>query len=760
MAIRGWLVDCYPSRTGEGLVFWIKTKSGETLRLRDSQWKARIYAAGAACDDPQFVFSKVKESGWVASVKFARKKASIFDKHRSRVLEIELRRSDRVKKVAEQLESAFQNPVTFKLYDVDVIPEQQYFFQKKLFPLADVSISVRGDQITRWRLHDSVEATDYARPPLKFLKLDIDIGTRVPRLDSKLLGISLTSDNGSGFSVCLDGSGESEILLKTASEIERFDPDILITTDGDTFTLPYLYSKASLHSIDLKLNRDPEFRGFTPSIQTGGKTYFSYGRILYKPSTQRLYGRIHIDEQNTYIYDQCKFEGLYEISRLSRMPLHVAARASIGKCLSGIQFYYAHSRDTLVPYKPVISEEMKSMDDLLVADRGGLVFVPLAGIHENVCEIDFASLYPSIIRDRNISAETVNCTCCPDSDNRIEELNMHICKHQGIVPQSLQLPIRKRFAYKELRNLAGTNIEARQIYSERAAALKWILVTSFGYLSFRHAKFMKIDAHIAVCSVARQTLLDAMHRAENRGFQMIHGIVDSLWLHKERARLEDYRELCSEIEGLTGFKLAIEGIYKWIVFLPSKVDSRNQVANRYFGCFKDGNEIKTRGIEQRRHDTPPFFKKCQSEILQDLSICDNEEELRQRASTKGMQIFNDYAKQIEEHNVPAQELLITRRLSKDLDDYFSRRQLSVSAARKLEREGLKLKAGQSVSYVITKYKSTGSNRAVPEELVDSVDYDTQRYVELLADSCTTILSPLGVSKEILLSRSRSLTSWK
>ena len=103
--------------------------------------------------------------------------------------------------------------------------------------------------------------------------------------------------------------------------------------------------------------------------------------------------------------------------------------------------------------------------------------------------------------------------------------------------------------------------------------------------------------------------------------------------------------------------------------------------------------------------------------------------------------------------------LSTRRLSKNLKEYFSKRRLSVNAALKLEERGLELKAGQSVSYVITKYKTAGMNRATPEELAEDVEYDSKRYVELLADTCATLLSPFGVTMEMLLSRGQSLLSW-
>ena len=742
------------------MTFWIKTENGETIKLKDRSWRARIYAAGRVCDDPEYLFNAVRESGLVSSVNIVQKRKSIFDWKRSSVAEIELARAGNAKKVADLLESVFQNPSEFQLFNVDVLPEQQYFFDHEAFPLAYVNVSVDGVEVTKWRVHDAVESLNYDTPPLKILKLGVRIGDRVPRLSSKLDGITLSPVN------CEESTGpveiqsreESQILSDAIEQIGRFDPDVILTQNGDTFVLPFLFQKARKYNIDLKLNRDTDNLNFIANGEQSGKTYFSYGRILYRPSTQKLFGRIHLDEQNTFIYDQCRFEGLFEISRLCRMPLHIVARASIGKCLSGLQFYYAFKRDTLIPYKPTIAEQVKSFYDLLIQDRGGLVFVPLQGVFERVCEIDFASLYPNIINGHNISAETVNCSCCPDSDNRIEELRMHICKKKhGIVPQSLELPLSKRLEYKLLRDSANDK-ELKRAYNERAGALKWILVTSFGYLSYRNAKFGKIDSHIAVCSIARKTLLDATHTAENRGYRVIHGIVDSLWLYKERAGIEDYKELVTEIENSVKFKLSIEGIYKWLVFLPSKVDSQNQVANRYFGCFEN-NEIKVRGIEYRRHDTPFFFKACQEQILKELAKCNNEEELVECSRTRGVSMFRHFAKQLEDHAVPATELIITRRLSKDLDEYNSKRQLSVNAALKLRSAGLKLQAGQSVSYVITSYASHGMSRTLPEELADGAEYDSQRYVELLADCCATILSPLGVSKEMLLTGSDSLLNW-
>ncbi|MGH2638618.1 MAG: DNA polymerase domain-containing protein [Rhabdochlamydiaceae bacterium] len=737
------------------MTFWIKSRGGKIVKLRDKEWRAKIYASGEACDSPEWIFSKVKSLGLVHSIKAVEKTVDI-SQGTGKALEIELEECDKGKKVADLLESAFQNPATFQLYNVDVLPEQQYFFEKDLFPLAYLRVeSDDENQVTSWQLLDDITKYDYSTPDLNILRLAVKISSKVPRMDARLVSLSLND-------LVVEGKSEPELLCDMLKEVEKLDPDLIITQNGDSFVLPFLYSKGKKYSIDLKgLNRDSSVgSSLTELSKLDGKTYFSYGRILFRPTTQRFYGRLHLDEQNTVIYDQCQLQGLYEITRLCRMPIHTSARASIGKCLSGLQFYHATKRDILIPWKPTIAEDVKTGYDLLYGDRGGLVLTPKPGINEQVCEIDYASLYPSIIRDYNISAETVNCSCCQPSTNRIEELMMHICNEKrGLVAESLELPIERRFEYKKMRD-STPDKSLKSVYNERAGALKGILVCSFGYLSYRNAKFGKIDSHMAVCSIARKTLRDSIQIANLRGFRIIHGIIDSLWISKRNATIEDYREISMEIEARTGFKLGIEGIYKWIVFLPSKVFAKNQVPTRYFGCFESG-EIKARGIELRRHDTPIYFKKCQNEVLGELAKCDNALELGQCARREGRNIFEKYAKALEQHEVPALELLINRRLSKDIRDYRSKRQLQVNAVFELEKQGFKLRAGQSVSYVIAKYKSKGQNRSIPEELaVEETQYDSERYVELLADCCATVLFPFGITKQNLLSRSESLLAWR
>ena len=167
---------------------------------------------------------------------------------------------------------------------------------------------------------------------------------------------------------------------------------------------------------------------------------------------------------------------------------------------------------------------------------------------------------------KNISAETFSADAALDSKLRVPELGYNICrKRRGIVPKTLELLLKKR-----LRSEAHDE-ELRRVYDLRQQALKWILITCFGYLGYRNARFGKVDAHIAVCAFAREALLKTARMAEERGFEIIHGIVDSLWIRKAGASPKEIEEFCREVSRKIGVHLGVEGKYRGIVFLPSKV---------------------------------------------------------------------------------------------------------------------------------------------------------------------------------------------
>jgi DNA polymerase elongation subunit (family B) len=276
---------------------------------------------------------------------------------------------------------------------------------------------------------------------------------------------------------------EADKILELAKTVKEVDPDIVFTRGGDSFLFPYLAYRAFVNNV---LDKFVLSREDVPlkAKKSRGRSFFSYWRVYYKAPLRRLYGRIHIHVNNTFIYSACGLEGLFEVSRTCRVPLHRAARASIGSIMSSLQLYTAWKDDILIPWKKREPESFKTGWELLVADRGGFIFEPKLGFHTDVVEVDFTSMFPMLMLTRNISAETVLCKCCPNSKIRVPELGYNICeKRKGIVPKTLELLLKKRLKYKSLMKEAS-DARLKQIYDMRQSALKWISVTCFVYLIF------------------------------------------------------------------------------------------------------------------------------------------------------------------------------------------------------------------------------------------------------------------------------------
>lgn len=730
--MRGWLFDLYPGNPGE-MVVWFKLEDGKTARLTD-RWSPSVFIATDYRSDlstPLRIVSS--ELAWTREVK---KYERVTDTRKSTVVEAKVKDAKRIRQVADRIE-AMAPFGKFRLYNVDVPPNQSYLYEHDIFPLAYCEVNQAGGRL-EWDLLDEVMACDYTLPHLTTLRVDVGVAKegKIPRFTDGIGEVTLEKDDNEKITV--EGEGEADKLLGLVREVRAADPDFILSTDGDTFLFPYLVRRAEANGVAHELTLDRE--GTTLRLPAkGGTSYFSYGRILYKPSAMRLYGRVHVDVNSSFSYAEAGFEGLFELSRICRMPMHTSSRASIGKALSSLQFYHASKTGLLVPWKPTLAEHFKDRNELMVADRGGFIFEPRMGVHEGVGELDFSSLYPNIMLRKNISAETVQCECCPDSQNRVPELGWNVCeRRKGIIPKAIEIVVTKRLLYKELKRRAkGTPDYGK--YDARQAVLKWLGVTSFGYLGFNNAKFGRIDAHIAVCAWDRKLLIDAVRVAEGRGFEVLHGIVDSLWVKKEGATEKDYADLRSEIEEKTGFPLSFEGVYKWVVFLPSKVDAKVPVLNRYFGVYRDG-ELKVRGIEARRHDTPLAFAECQMKMLRVLAEADSVEEAKTRVP-KCVALFLRYAKALEHREVPTAELAFTTNLSKEPSEY---RTMTVrnAALQGLVREGVKLHAGERVRYVIIDYAGHASGRAVALDLINGeVRYDSKRYIDLLARACSSVLEP-------------------
>jgi DNA polymerase elongation subunit (family B) len=733
--VKGWILDAYPTSEGE-IAVWIITEKGERIKLTD-QFQPKIYVS-ATHDEIERLASRLYNNQIIASWNFAYKYAQPTDTEKSRVLELTLKDCRKTQALTRSI-LKMGDYLRYEIHNCDLKGDRAYFFSHDIFPLALVNVKTQKNGLS-YTLLDSVTSTDYTVPELQVMKLQVEIAKKgkIANFKDPIGTIQATQNEKE---IRIDSGEETEKLLQLVKTVKQLDPDIVVTSGGDSYLFPYLTQRATINNVldDFILSRDSTpFASKTPS----GRTFFSYGRTFYRAGAIRLYGRIHVDESNTFILSEAGFEGLIEIARTCRVPLHTAARNSIGSSMSSLQFYQAIKDDVLIPRNKSIPEAFKTAYELLVGDRGGFVFEPRVGAHDFVGEVDFSSMYPSLMANNNISAETVLCKCCPDSSLRIPELNYHICiKRTGIVPKTLRLVVNKRLYYKRMKE-EETDKRLREVYDKRQIALKWILVTCFGYLGYRNAKFGTVDGHMGVCAFGREALLKASHTAEEYGFEVIHGIVDSLWLKKHDATVEEYTRLCKIISDQVGVPINFEGRYKWIVFLPSKTHPRIGVLNRYYGVMENG-KVKVRGLEVRRRDTPRFIFDAQTEMIKTLSSANNSTELRQRIP-EALEVVKKYRLKLLDGEVPIWDLIVTKHLSKNPKRY-KQHVSQVIAAEQLMKEGADVHAGNNIRFLFTHAEDKRHDRRVKAaQLIEQgVNPDTKKYLLLLYSSAANLLSFSG-----------------
>ncbi len=580
---------------------------------------------------------------------------------------------------------------SYEIFHADLPLAEWYMFENHLFPTGEVDVYLHEDYVSL--IPKDSPFVDYDIPLLKTATLSLS--TSYPLRKDFLPELQSITFNDKTYS-------ETDMIHSFVRDFTEEDSDIILTNDGH-IELPYLLSCIRKHYPSFSFSRFG-----TDQFTVNGNSYFSYGKMYYKYNSINLKGRLHLKKSGT-LYGQWSMIYPFEIGRICRMTLQRANNKSIGSAVSNLQLYYAMKKGFLIPYTSSCTEVWKSGYDLFQADRGAFIFEPRIGFHTDVAEIDFVSLFPSIMVNKNISTETLFCRCC--RDNTALGLNINICrKEQGIMGEMLAPIINQRLYYKEMGK------------EEHANALKGFLVCCFGYMGFKKSKFARIESHQCIQAYAREILLAATKIAEDHGFEVLHGFVDCLWIKKDNLRERDLQEVMTSIKEQLKFAVRLEGIYRWIMFLPSTDHDDIPVPNRYYGVFQSG-EIKCRGIEVRKHDTPILLAQLQEIIISELAEANNENEFVAYAYESLVHLQNTID-QLGHKHVKMDDLVITKGISKT--EYSSSLPQSI-ILKKLRRKGFSPQAGQYLRYVIThKDSSISENRYSDESLI----YDKKEYIRL------------------------------
>ena len=716
--INGWLLDVMEDIQTPGVVLWVLSDDGQRLRLHQP-FPVKFFLAGDSKGlRAAWRFLKAHSSQARLSRQTGR---DLFQPDRLDVLCVEVNAPDVQPRLFREVLNRFPE-LTYYNADVNLPLRHAAIFES--FPLCRCKITyyesglVKDFEVLnkRWDL-------DPELPELRSMSLEPDCDPLHAAPRALLV-------NFGGMEHRLSLHTPRALLINLQALLRRHDPDLLLTTWGDTWLLPLLFDLSDQYQVQLPLNREPG-RGY---LKRPERSYFSYGQIMYSGQQVHLFGRWHIDRKNAMFWGDFGLDGILEMARVTSQPVQVAARTSPGTGISSMQLVTALREKILVPWHKQQGERPKTALELIQSDLGGLVYQPVVGLHRDVGAIDFVSMYPAVMVRCNISPETSKPRLLEPSD-----------EEPGLIPLTLKPLLEKRVALKQRLATMPRWDPRRKVDKARSGAHKWLLVTCFGYLGYKNARFGRIESHEAVTAGGREALLRAKEAAEDLGFRVLHMYVDGLWIQQpEKTKPDDFIPLLDEIVSRTGLAIAMDGVYRWVAFLPSRVDERIPVPNRYFGVFQDGS-LKVRGLEARRRDTAPWVARMQMDLLEYLALAEDADDLPDYIPG-AMAILRRHLADLRSDRVAPADLLVALRLSREPQEYRVKT-AGARAAMQLQAIGKSLRPGQRVRLL---YLRGGEVQAwdMPQK-PDIRKIDKARYYELAVRAASAVFHPMGLTEDEL-----------
>ncbi|WP_292615591.1 MULTISPECIES: type B DNA-directed DNA polymerase [Methanocalculus] len=530
------------------------------------------------------------------------------------------------RRVAELIEE--QSGYSAKIYNLDIRPDQRF-------------LAERGETACAWPGDDRF--SPHFDRSLSVLEIQV--------LDPEYRSRSISGMIVDGRRIAGDGRG---LVEEVAAALDAKNPDLILFPHAD-YWMPHLLARAEEHGVPLLISRTGRYR------RISARSYQSYGTVVHREGALIPEGRCLIDSARSFTFRESGVAGVLLASRLTALAPNLTARFTPGTLISSYENYEAIRRGVAVPFRKWDAESGRPVPELREADKGGMIFKPHPGVYDDVVQVDFTSMYPSIIVGQNLSPETVQGG---GGEGFLA----------SVLAPVLSLRLRTKALKKEDARFAGMD-----------SLLKWMLVTSFGYTGYRNAKFGCIRVHEGITRHAREILIGAKEIAEDAGCRILHGIVDSLWVTGG-----DISRFVHETEAAFGIPTESEA-YSWIAFLP--MADGTGAYNRYFGRLKEKG-MKIRGVAARRRDVPPYVRSFQEEIFSLMEQAESSGELRQLAG-RADEVYADAVRGIE--MAATEDLVITRRVGRTR---YKHRCIEGSALRAYGMAGVAVEAGMEIGYVV------------------------------------------------------------
>ncbi len=577
---------------------------------------------------------------------------------------------------------------------------------------------------------------------------------------------------------------EKELLTETFRLIWEYP--VVITFNGDNFDLNYLFHRAEKLKIDKDLNPIHVKRGFgilskaECDLRKGihidifnlffnrSISGYAFGGAYESASLNAISAALLGEEklQHDEIIHEMEYDVLswYNLKdsiltldltrfnnslvwnliillcRITKMPIHDMIRRQISTWIQNI-FYFEHRRkNALIPHRSEIKEKKpggilsSKFDDGKFL--GAYVVQPVPGIHFDVVVMDFASLYPSIIKEYNLSYETVLCPHKDDEDNLVKGTPYHICTQKmGIFAYVVGFFRDIRVKYFKPKSSDKNLTEKQRSYNLTIQqALKVFINGSYGVFGSQNFPLFCLPVAESTTGIGQYSIKQTINKAEELGVEVLYGDTDSVFL--KNPTKNQMKEISDWSKKELDLDLEEEKTYQFLALSERK--------KNYVGIYKDTKYTDIKGLVAKKKNTPDFIKKVFSEMIDLLkNITNNDEFLK--AKDKIIEIVRSNLKKIGKPDVfTLEDYAINIGLQKDLKNYTKVVPQHVRAALELQKvTGKEFQKGETISFI----KSKGNVGAKALELAKLQDIDPKKYKELLISALEQVLDALGITYE-------------
>jgi len=443
----------------------------------------------------------------------------------------------------------------------------------------------------------------------------------------------------------------------------------------------------------------------------------------------------------TSFSDELVMKLIVVLSRISKMTAEDVTRSGVSQWILALMRFEHRRRGMLIPNPEDIlkTKGVTSTEAVIKGKKykGAIVRNPQPGVHFNVTVLDFASLYPAIIRNWNLSYETILCPHPECRENKVPGTPHWVCTRRrglsSLIIGSLR-DLRVSW-YKPLSKNRALPKEERAWYDVIQNALKVFLNASYGVFGSEAFSLYCPPLAESTAAVGRYAMTSTMDEAEKLGIPVIYGDTDSVFL--EDPPVELIGKLVDWTESELKIEFDVDKVYRYAVFSKRK--------KNYLGVYPDGS-IDVKGLTGKKRHVPPLLKSAFSRLTEILGGVKSPEDF-ERARKDIRKLVNSVYLRLRNKEFDLGEIAFNVMMGQSLRGYETNPQ-HVKAAKLLEERGIKLGAGDIISYVVTQ-DVVGVK---PIQLASKKDVAVAKYIEYLRSMFEQILDALDLSFDELVGK--------